>query len=41
MGDDRSVCSESPGQHVDYNGMDNEMQLRKEKLTSKPCLSSD
>ena len=27
--DDRSVCSESPGLHVDYNGMDNWMRRRK------------
>ena len=27
--DDRSVCSESPGLHVDYNDMDNGMQRRK------------
>ena len=25
---DRSVCSESPGLHVDYNGMDNGLQHR-------------
>ena len=31
VGDDRSVCSESPGLHVDYNGMNNGLQLRKEK----------
>jgi hypothetical protein len=30
--DDRSVCSKFPGLHVDYNGMDNELQLRREKL---------
>ena len=29
--DDRSVCSESPGLHVDYNGTDNWMQRRKAK----------
>ena len=28
-GDGRSVCSESPGLHVDYNDMDNGMQRRK------------
>jgi len=31
MGDDRSVCSESLGLHVDYNDMNNGMQLREEK----------
>jgi len=30
-GDDRSVCSEFPGLHVDYNGMDNGLQLREER----------
>ena len=40
-GDDRSVCSEFPGLHVDYNGMNNELRLRKEKLIPKSCLSSD
>ena len=29
--DDRSVCSESPGLHADYNGINNGLQLRKEK----------
>ena len=29
----RSVCSESSGLHARNNGMDNGMQLRKEKLT--------
>lgn len=31
MGDDRSVCSESLGLHVDYNDMNNGMQLREEE----------
>ncbi len=30
-GDDRSVCSESPGLHVDYNGINNGLQLRKKE----------
>ena len=29
--DDRSVCSKSLGLHVDYNGMDNRLQLREER----------
>ncbi len=29
--DGRSVCSESPGLHVDYNGMDNGLQLREKR----------
>ncbi len=29
--DGRSVCSESLGLHVDYNGMDNGLQLREER----------
>ncbi len=28
-GDGRSVCSESPGLHVDYNGVNNGLQHRK------------
>ncbi len=31
-GNDRSVCSESPGLHAAYNGMDNESQHRKVEL---------
>ncbi len=31
-GNDRSVCPESSGLHARNNGMDNGMQLRKEKL---------
>ncbi len=31
-GNDRSVCSESPGLHATYNGMDNGLQYRKVKL---------
>ena len=31
-GYDRSVCPESPGLHARNNGIDNGMQLRKEKL---------
>ena len=27
----RSVCSESPGLHADYNGMNNGLQLREER----------
>ncbi len=30
-GNDRSVCSESPGLHVDYNGTNNGLRLRKEE----------
>ena len=40
-GDDRSVCSKSPGLHVDYNGINKELRLREEELISKLCLSSD
>ena len=29
--DGRSVCSESPGLHVDYNGIDNGLRLREER----------
>ncbi len=31
-GNDRSVCSESPGLHAAYNGMDNGLQHRKVEL---------
>ncbi len=31
-GDGRSVCSESPGLHAAYNGMDNGLQHRKVEL---------
>lgn len=31
-GDGRSVCSESPGLHADYNGVDNGLRLREEEL---------
>ena len=30
-GNDRSVCSESPGLHVDYNGIHNGLRLREEE----------
>ncbi len=30
-GNGRSVCSESPGLHVDYNGVNNGLQHRKVK----------
>ena len=33
-GDGRSVCSEFPGLHVDYNGTNSGMQLREEKPIS-------
>ena len=32
MGNDRSVCPESPGLHARNNGTDNGSRLRKEKL---------
>jgi hypothetical protein len=32
VGNDRSVCPESPGLHARNNGRDNGMQLREEKL---------
>ncbi len=31
-GDGRSVCPEFPGPHAAYNGKDNRMRLREEKL---------
>ena len=40
-GDGRSVWPESPGLHAAYKGRDNGQRLRKEKLISKLCLSSD
>ena len=40
-GNARSVWSESLGPHVAYNGWDNALQLRKEKLIDKPNPSSD
>ncbi len=36
--DDRSVCSESPGLHVDYNGADNGLQLRKGTANPLNCV---
>ncbi len=36
--DDRSVCSESPGLHVDYNGADNGLQLREETANPLNCV---
>ncbi len=32
VGDGRSVCPESPGLHVAYNGRDNGLQARKGEL---------
>jgi hypothetical protein len=40
-GDGRSVCSESPGLHAAYNGMDKGLQHREVELIPKPCLSPD
>ena len=40
-GDGRSVCSESPGLHAAYNGIDSWLQHRKVKLIPKLCLSPD
>jgi hypothetical protein len=37
--DDRSVCSESPGLHVDYNDANNGLQLRKERANPLNCAS--
>lgn len=37
--DDRSVCSESPGLHVDYNGTNNGLRLRKERANPLNCAS--
>ncbi len=40
-GDGRSVCSESPGLHAAYNGIDNGLRHRKVELIPKLCPSSD
>ncbi len=34
----RSVCSESPGLHVDYNGTNNGLQHRKAKANLLNCV---
>ena len=37
--DDRSVCSKSPGLHVDYNDTNNGLQLREERANPLNCAS--